>query len=55
MPTHLYAFLSILLRPYDVDLTAGRVHSVNDPMYCYRNEQIVRGIVDEFQKIGSLT
>lgn len=47
MPTHLYAFLSILLRPYDVDLTVHRVHSVNDPMCCSLNEQIVCGIVDQ--------
>lgn len=55
MPTHLYASFSILLRPYDVDLTVDRVHSVNDHMCCSRNEQIVSGIVDEYQKIGSLT
>lgn len=47
MPTHLYAFLSILLRPYDVDLTVHRDHSVNDRNCCSRNEQIVRSIVDE--------
>ena len=55
MPTHLYAFISILLRPYDVDLTVHQVHNVNDPMCCSRNEQIVRSIMDEYQKIGSLT